>query len=216
MEQPIPDRNRRYTLEEYFALDDVSEVKYEYWDGYLVPHGGWETDRNGNIIGMAGGSDAHSDIACNFIRELGNALKGTSCKVGDSDLRVRSPRSGRYHFPDVSVTCGPRLFDPPDKRVTLVNPQVIIEVLSPSTEKADRGDKFREYLAIESLREYVLASQDQPRIDTFYRNAEGAWIVGPWAEGMDATITFPSLRVTVPLAEVYAGVEFQTTNKPSV
>ena len=132
MEQPIPDRNRRYTVEAYLALDGTSDVKYEYWDGLLVPHGGWETDANGRIIGMAGGTAAHSDVAVNLIGELRARLKGTPCKVGDSDLRVRSPRWGRYHYPDVSVTWGPRQFDPPDGDVTLVNPQVLIEVLSPS------------------------------------------------------------------------------------
>jgi Uma2 family endonuclease len=215
MEQPIPDRNRRYTVEEYLALDGVSDVKYEYWDGMLIPHGGWETDANGRIVGMAGGTAAHSDVACNLIRELGNALKGTPCKVGDSDLRVRSPRSGRYHYPDVSVTCGPRQFDPPDTEVTLVNPRVLIEVLSPSTEATDRGDKFREYIAIASLQEYVLASQDRPLVQTFRRSADGEWAVGPWVEGLDASLAFPSLGVTVPLAEVYAGVVFPPAAEPS-
>ena len=208
MEQPIPDRNRRYTVEEYLALDGVSDVKYEYWDGLLVPHGGWETDAKGQIIGMAGGTAGHSDVAVNLIGELRARLKGTPCKVGDSDLRVRSPRSGRYHYPDVSVTCGSRQFDPPGGDVTLVNPQVLIEVLSPSTEAADRGEKFREYIAIESLKEYVLVAQDRPLVQTFHRDADGRWTVGPWAEGLDATLAFPSLGVTVPLAEVYSGVAF--------
>ena len=215
MEQPIPDRNRRYTLEEYFALDDVSEVKYEYWDGLLVPHGGWETDAHGCILGMAGGTDAHSDVACNLIRELGNRLKGTPCKVGDSDLRVRSPRSGRYHYPDVSVTCGAREFDPPQTRVTLANPTVLIEVLSDSTERQDRGEKFREYIEIASLQQYVLAAQDRPRVETFTRAADGVWVVGPWAEGLDATLAFPALGVAVPLAEVYAGVTFPAAPAPA-
>ena len=215
MEQPIPDQNRRYTLEEYFALDGVTEIKYEYWDGLLVPHGGWETDKDGKIIGMAGGTGAHSDVACNLIRELGIALRGKPCKVGSSDLRVKSPRTARYHYPDVSVTCGPRVFDPPEKQVTLVNPRVIIEVTSPSTANFDRGEKFREYLAIESLREYVLVSQDQPRVDVFYRSDEGTWIVGPWGDGMDASANFPSLGVTIPLSEIYSGVEFPTPEKPT-
>ncbi len=208
MEQPIPDRNRRYTLDEYFALDNVSDVKYEYWDGLLVPHGGWETDAQGRILGIAGGTATHSDIACNCIRELGNALKGKPCKVGDSDLRVRSPRSGKYHYPDVSVTCGPRTFHPPGSRVTLVNPTVLIEVLSRWTEGHDRGEKFRDYIEIASLQQYVLIAQDRPRVETFHRNADGVWVVGPWAEGLEAPVTFPALGVTLPLVEVYADVEF--------
>ena len=214
MEQLIPDRNRRYTVEEYLALDDVSDVKYEYWDGLLVPHGGWETDADGRVIGMAGGTDAHNDVTCNLISELAKALKGTPCKVGGPDLRVRSPRSGRYHYPDVSVTCGPRVFDPPGGRVTLVNPRVLIEVLSSSTADMDRGEKFREYIEIESLQQYVLVAQDRPRVETFHRTADGGWAVGPWSEGPDAAVTFPSLGVTLPLAEMYAGVEFPPGGVP--
>jgi Uma2 family endonuclease len=214
MEQPVPDRNRRYTLEEYFALDDVSEVRYEYWDGLLVPHGGWELDADGHILGMAGGTDVHNDIVCNLIREVGNALKGTPCKVGGADLRVRSPRSGRYHYPDVSVTRGPRVFDPPQSRSTVANPQVLVEVLSKSTADMDRGEKFREYIEIASLQQYVLVAQDQPRVETFYRQPDGVWAVGPWSEGMDASVTFRTLGVTVPLAEIYSGITFP--DRPAV
>lgn len=208
MERPVPDRNRRYTVEEYLALDGVSEVRYEYWDGLLVPHGGWETDADGRILGMAGGTDVHNDITCNLIGELRQALKGTPCKVGGPDLRVRSPRSGRYHYPDVSVTCGPRVFDPPQSRSTFANPQVLIEVLSASTADMDRGDKFREYIEIGTLQQYVLVAQDRPRVETFHRAAGGGWVVGPWAEGLDAGVAFPSLGVSLPLADVYAGVAF--------
>jgi Uma2 family endonuclease len=214
MERPIVDRNRRYTLEEYFALDGVSEVRYEYWDGLLVPQGGWETDADGHILGMAGGTDVHNDIVVNLIGEVSNALRGTPCKVGGPGLRVRSPRSGRYHYPDVSVTCGPRVFDPPESRATIANPQVLVEVLSKSTADMDRGEKFREYIEIASLQQYVLVGQDQPLVHTFLRTPEGGWIVGPWAEGLGAAVAFPSLGVTVPLAEVYAGVTFHTAPPP--
>jgi Uma2 family endonuclease len=148
MERPIPDRHRRYTVEEYFAICETADVKYEYRDGELIPHGGWERDDNGHILGMAGGTFEHGEIACNLIRELGNALKGCPCRVNNSDVRVRVSRSGRYVLPDVSVTCGQPVFDPPDRRLTLVNPQVIVEVLSPSTADDDRGEKFRDYIAI--------------------------------------------------------------------
>ena len=215
MEQVIPDRNRRYTLEEYFALDGVSDVRYEYWDGLLVPHGGWERDADGHILGTAGGTDVHNDVAVNVIRRLGNALEGTPCKVGGSDLRVRSPRSGRYHYPDVSVTCGPRTFDPPQSRSTVANPTVLIEVLSASTADDDRGEKFREYIEIASLQQYVLVSQDRPRVETFHRTTDGSWAVGPWAEGLGASVTFGPLGVTLPLAEVYAGVTFPAEPPPA-
>jgi Uma2 family endonuclease len=109
----------------------------------------------------------------------------------------------------VIVTCEPRLYDPPDRRVTLVNPQVVIEVLSKSTADDDRGDKFRDHITIEALQQYVLVAQDRPRVETFHRRADddGVWTIGPAYEGFDATLPFPSLGVSVPLADIYAGVD---------
>ena len=215
MDRPVPDRNRRYTLEEYFALDGVSDVRYEYWDGPLVPHGGWERDADGHILGMAGGTDVHNDVTVNLIREMGNALKDTPCKVGGPNLRVRSPRSGRHHYPDVSVTCGPRVFDPPQGRSTVANPRVLIEFLSASTADEERGEKFRECLEIASLQQCVLVAQDRPPVETFHRLADGGWAVGTWAEGPDTAVAFPSLGLTLPLADVYAGVTFPPRSAPA-
>ncbi len=211
MEQAIPDRDRRYTVAEYFAICESSEIKYEYRDGQLIPHGGWDLDASGRIVGMAGGTFEHGGIACNLIREIGNQLKGGSCRVNNSDLRVRVARSGRYVLPDVSVTCGTPVFDPPENRLTLVNPTLIIEVLSPSTEADDRGEKFRDYISIESLQEYVLVAQDRPEVETFYRQSDGVWAVGPSASGVDASVTLRSLNIIMPLAEVYSGVTFSAT-----
>ncbi len=208
MEQIAPDRNRLYTEAEYLRISAASDIKYEFRDGRLIPFGGWERDESGRILGMAGGTAAHADIACNLIRALGNRLDQTPCKVGNSDLRVRIPRTGRYNYPDVSVTCAPRVFDPPDPELTLVNPQVVIEVLSVSTAHADWSEKRADYLSIDTLREYVLVSQHAPWVDTVHRRPDGSWAFGPWAEGLDSAVTFPSLGVTVPLAEVYAGVAF--------
>ena len=208
MEQPVPDRHRRYTEEEYLRISAVSDVKYEFRDGQLIPFGGWERDAGGRIVGMAGGTAGHADIACNLIRVFGNRLAGTPCKVGNSDLRVRIPRTGRYCYPDVSVTRGPRVFDPPDGTYTLVNPQVLIEVLSPSTADNDRGEKLTDYMGIDTLQEYLLVAHDRPRVDLFGRRPDGSWATVRWAVGLDATIDVPSLGLALPLAEVYAGVGF--------
>ncbi len=208
MQQQVPDRDRRYTEAEYLRISAASDVKYEFRDGYLIPFGGWERDAHGRILGMAGGTATHSDVSCNLIHALKGRLSGRDCKVGSSDLRVRIPRSGRYVYPDVSVTCGPRLFDPPDDQLTLANPQVVIEVLSPSTADADRSDKLTDYIGIDSLQQYVLVAQDRPRVDTVHRRPDGSWAIGPWVDGPDGAVEFPSLGVTLPMAEVYAGVEF--------
>ena len=181
MEQPVvPQPKQYYTEAEYLAFDEASQTKHEYRHGQIIPFGGWERDVYGDIVGTAGGTAEHGDIACNAIAALKVRLKGTPCKIGNSDVRL--PRAGRYSYPDVSVTCGPRAFSPPQSRSTVANPQVIIEVLSESTADEDRGEKFREYIEIESLRQYVLVTRDRPRVETFHRNADGGWGVGPWAE----------------------------------
>ena len=208
MEQPVPSRDRTYTEEEYLRISAASDIKYEFRHGRLIPHGGWERDEGGRTLGKAGGSAEHADVAVNLIRALGNRLAQTSCRIGNSDMRVHVPRTGRYNYPDVSVTCEPRVFVPPTATHTLVNPQVVVEVLSPSTADDDWTEKRADYLSIESLREYVLVSQHRPRVDTVHRRPDGSWAFGPWAERLDASIEFPSLGVAVPLAEVYAGVAF--------
>ncbi len=211
MEQVAPDRTRRYTEAEYLRLTEASDVKYEFRDGQLIPFGGWQRDEVGRVVGMAGGTAGHADVACNLIHALMTRLAGRPCKVGNSDLRVYIPRTGRYYYPDVTVTCGPRVFVPPEQELTLVNPQVVIEVLSPSTANDDRTEKLTDYIGIESLQEYLLVAQDRPRVDTVYRQPDGTWAIGPWSVGLAASATFRSLGVTVPLAEVYAGVAFPPT-----
>ena len=205
MEQPRPDRTRRYTEEEYLRISAASDVKYEFRDGQLIPFGGLERDESGRILGMAGGSAEHADIAVNLTTGLQVRL-GKTCKVGNSDLRIRIPRTGLYNYPDVSVTYQPRVFVPPDKTHTLVNPQVVIEVLSPSTADYDRGEKLTDYMGIDSLQEYLLVAHDRPRVDLFGRHRDASWATVRWAVGLDGTIAIPSLGIELPLAEVYAGV----------
>ena len=192
MEQPIPSR-RRYTVEEYLRLDDAAQTRSEF--------------RDGEIINMPGGTFDHEGIIHNLGHRLGERLEGSDCLVRGSNLRVRVDRT-RYCYPDLTVTCGSPRFDPPEDRRTLLNPQVVIEVLSPSTETIDRGEKFFRYMQVESLQEYLLVAQDQPRIQTFYRHPEGMWAVAGAVEGMDAVLRVRSLGIEVPLAQVYADVTF--------
>jgi Uma2 family endonuclease len=128
--------------------------------------------------------------------------------VYDSNLRVRIPRTPLYTYPDVSVICGPVQFDPQDpNRTTATNPRLIIEVFSNSTEADDRGEKFRRYLSLESLQEYVLVSQVRPWVETFTRQGDGSWRFAT-AAGPEGTVKLDSLEVEVPISEVYVGVEF--------
>jgi Uma2 family endonuclease len=190
----VPIAKRRYTIEEYLELERTAEERHEYQDG--------------EILAMSGGTVEQSLIAANVIREAGNALKGKPCRVADSNLRVRIARQGRYVYPDALIFCGAPQFDPQDvKRHTILNPRVIIEVLSESTEAYDRGDKFAQYRQIESFEEYVLIAQDRPSVETILRERDGAWSFQNH-NGLAAVATFRSLGIEIPLTEIYAGIEF--------
>ncbi len=195
MAQAIPTPRRLYTVEEYLDRDEASEERTEF--------------RDGEILGMPGGTYAHEVIVANIIRHLGNRLDGTPCRVRGSNLRVRADRA-RYTYPDLVVVCGEPDLNPQRTRsATLANPRVLIEVLSPSTESEDRGSKFNRYRRIKSLQEYLLVSQDRPQVERYYRQRNGVWGIGRIVAGLEATLAFRSLgKVELPLAEVYADVTF--------
>jgi Uma2 family endonuclease len=202
MEQPVQvDPNRRYTVEEYFQIEAASDERYEYVDGRIFPVG--------EPLAMSGGSLKHSFIGSNATRLLGNLLVGTPCRVFNSDLRIRIGRKLKYAYPDVGIVCGePQMEDAPAIGQTLLNPRVVVEVLSPSTEKRDRGEKFEAYREIDSLEEYILISQDAPRVESFLRQADGTWSLMPTL-GLDAIARVRCLKIDLPLRELYAGVELQ-------
>jgi Uma2 family endonuclease len=187
-------RHAHFSVEEYLRLEAEAAEKHEY--------------RDGEIVAMAGGSPEHSLIIANLIGEVRNRLKGSPCRVYDSNLRIRIPRSTLYTYPDLSIICGEPQFDPEDrKRTTILNPRVLVEVLSEGTEAYDRGDKFRRYLQIESLQEYVLLSQSSPFATSYLRRGDGSWLFTP-ATGLGAVIKLQSVEIELPLAEAYAGITF--------
>lgn len=143
------ERKPFYTLEEYFALEKSSEERYEYWDG--------------QVFCMSGGSQPHSDIGDNISRILGNQLIGRGCRAMSGSMPIKTV-SPPYKYPDASVSCGQREFEKIGGIDVLINPILIVEVLSPNTERIDRGPKFTMYKSIASFREYLLVAQDEPRI----------------------------------------------------
>ena len=190
----LPLSVQRLTPGQYLRRERNSAVRHEY--------------EHGDVVVLQGGSPDHSLVISNVSGELGNRLRGTPWRVYASNLRVRVPRTTLYTYPDVTVLRGERQFDPLDvNRETVVNPSLIVEVLSPSTESWDRGGKFQSYRQIESLREYVLVSSDKPLVETFLHQGDGTWIYEP-AAGPEATAALKSLGVRLPLAEVYDGVDF--------
>ncbi len=179
----------RMTPEEYLALDRAAEFKSEYFDG--------------DIFAMSGGTFAHATLAARMATELNNALQGKGCRVAASGARVRASLT-TFVYPDVSVVCGKPLLEHGD---ILLNPVVIVEVLSDSTERYDRGLKFARYRRIESLEEYVLVAQTEPRVEVFRRQADGSWSLWEY-EGAEAAARLQSLGIAIPLARLYQDIEF--------
>jgi len=179
------------SAEEYLAIERSSDCRSEYIDGEMVA--------------MAGGRWEHSLIIGNALAELKQQLRGGPCKVHASDLRVQAA-DGLRTYPDVVVVCGEPAFAD-DHRDTVTNPKLIIEVLSPTTESYDRGRKFESYRTLASLEEYVLVSQERPRVERFLRQQESSWLFVEVA-GLPEAISLPSLGCRLSLEAVYEGVEF--------
>lgn len=179
------------TPEEYLEAERKAEFKSEYWGGELYA--------------MAGGSYPHGVIIGNLCSELRQALKGTSCIVTPTEVRLRVS-GGLYTYPDLMVVCGEPSFAD-DQKDTLLNPKVIIEVVSKSTEAYDRGAKLTEYRGLESVQEYVLVSQYQPRVERFGRHSSERWFLSDCV-GMDAICEFESLKCEIAMAEIYYNVTF--------
>ena len=185
---------RRTTLAEYFQIADTALERCEY--------------RGGTVVCMPGGTEFHSLIGMNIGRAIGNRLEGGPCRVYNPDLRVSATRRASYMYPDVSVVCGPSEYDPRDPSGnTVSNPRLVVEVLSPSTASYDLDEKFHRYMHVDSFQEYVLVSQDRPRVETRFRQGDGTWSLA-FANGVDATIRLRSLDIDVPLAAIYADVTF--------
>lgn len=182
------------TPEEYLALERVSERKSEY--------------RAGEVFDMSGATERHNLVAGNAFASLHTQLRKRPCKAYPGDLRIKIGTVGLYTYPDVSVLCGEAIFDD-NQKDTLTNPTVIIEVLSPSTEAYDRGEKFEQYRKLESLAEYVLVSQDKRHIEVFTRQPDGRWLLTETSRGV---VRLRSIKCRLSLDDVYDKVELPGTS----
>jgi Uma2 family endonuclease len=191
-----PQSQPLYTVAEYLSFERESEERHEYLDGV--------------IYAMAGESGEHGDISMNLSVLLGSQLRGKDCRARSKDTKVRSgplPKlkysaKGLYSYPDVVVICGePEYLD--DYRDVIANPKVIIEVLSPATEKFDRGEKFDRYDAWNpTLTDYLLVSQEQARIEHYVRQEDGTWTRAV-SRGLRSKVVIKSIRCTLKLKDVY-------------
>lgn len=192
-----------FTVDQYLAIERAAEERHIYLDG--------------EIHAMAGESDAHGVISVNIVIALGMQLKGTPCQARTKDTKVRSgptvmpgPSSrGLFSYPDVLVICGKPEFHDAVTDVVL-NPAAIVEILSPSTEAFDRGEKFIRYQTYNpTLREYVLVSQDRPQVEVFTRQSDGSWSYHRTV-GLEATAALSSIPCTLQLADVYDRLRFSS------
>lgn len=183
----------RITPQEYLIRERQASIKSEFYQG--------------EIFAMGGGSANHSLIAANFVGEARNSLKGRPCAVFNSDLRVQVRSTGLYTYPDATIVCGELLFDD-DHRDTLLNPTVIVEVLSDSTEKYDRGKKSNHYRQIASLKELILIAQDRSHVERFTRQPNGDWLFHEQKE-LTADFELKSLGISIAISELYRGVKFE-------
>lgn len=187
---------RRYTPEEYLALERGAEYKNEYV--------------NGRIYALAGATRAHIVITLNISAQLHTRFRGRPCEVYPSEMRVKVSPTGMYTYPDVVAVCGEPLFEDSDLD-TLLNPTVIVEVLSPSTEAYDRGEKFAHYRRLETLSEYVLVAQDKLRVEHYSRDGE-RWVLTEISDP-EGALSLPAVGCEIPLREIYERVEFDGSDR---
>jgi Uma2 family endonuclease len=182
--------HHRYTWEQYLALERSSNVKHEFFDG--------------EIFAMAGGSPEHAALQAAVVGDLRVQLLGKPCRPYTSDLRIRVLSTGLGAYPDVSVVCGNAEYDP-EARDVVVNPTVLVEVLSDSTEAYDRGDKFESYKRIPSLKEYALVSSRERLIEVFRRSETEAWIRSEARSKARAQLS--SIGCELDVDRVYEGID---------
>lgn len=180
--------------EEYLAAERESLERHEYFDG--------------EIFQMAGASDEHNTVSLNIASELHQQLKKRPCKAYQSDMRVYIPATGLFTYPDVMVVCGKPQFLPDANLDTLTNPVLIVEIFSASTEDYDKGAKFDNYRSLDSLREYVLVSQDAKKIMRYTKQENGGWFLMDFI-GDKTEIELVSIECSLLMEDVYDKVELE-------
>ncbi|MBC7784839.1 MAG: Uma2 family endonuclease [Burkholderiales bacterium] len=192
--------SKSYTVDEYFAIEERAEEKHEF--------------DNGEIYAMSGGTLAHSQITMNVGGELRNRLRGQRCQALESNIKVGIVAFNKFVYPDVMVVCGrPEFAAEGTPRHAIVNPTLIVEVLSLSTELYDRVKKFEAYQSLDSLKEYVLVAQREPHVNTYFRHDDGRWTLRTFKD-ISASVQLPSLGIEIPMREIYLNVEFQPVEPP--
>ena len=182
-----------YSLADYLELEKSSNEKFEFWDG--------------NVWSMSGARYAHSQIVMNLSLEIGPKLRDQGCHVLPSDMRIKVPSYSPYRYPDLTALCGTPQIEQIGGIDMLVNPQLIVEVLSESTEAFDRGDKFSYYKSIESFSEYLLIAQHRPHVTQFVKHGDGFWANFEFND-LNDLVELRSVPCSLSLASIYRDVSF--------
>lgn len=183
--------HKKYTIEEYLQMEETSAEKHEYYQG--------------EIFAMSGAKVQHNMISLNIALALGNKLKGKTCKPFNSDQRIYVEKNSLFTYPDISIVCG----DPETRNndeLNLVNPTVIIEVLSSSTKNYDRGEKFKLYRDIPTLKEYTLVDSESISVEAFYINDTGHWELTEY-KNIEDTLFIKAIQSSFELSEIYEGTK---------
>jgi Uma2 family endonuclease len=186
------------TLSEYLEQEARTQVKHEYYQG--------------EVFAMVGGTPRHALIATNFTGEARQRLVNSRCVAYNGDLRIKVDESGLYTYPDASIICSDLQLDE-DLPGTVLNPTIVVEVLSETTEKYDRGRKSAHYRRIASLQALVLISQDRPLVECFTRHESGGWLLSEVSE-LEQSLLLDSVGIAIPLAELYRNVQFDPPQPP--
>jgi Uma2 family endonuclease len=189
---------QKYTIEEYLEMEEAATEKHEYYQG--------------EIFAMSGPKFQHVKICANLQSYLGNKLRGKPCQPLGSDMRVHIKKNTLFAYPDISVVCGDPLFLNDDEW-NLLNPTIIFEVLSPSTKNYDRGEKFRLYRDIPSLKEYVLIDPEAIIIEAYSINKQDLWQLKEY-KNINDTLQLKSIQVSLELKEIYEGTKIIETLNP--
>jgi Uma2 family endonuclease len=182
-----------YSLDEYFALEHAGDARYEYWDG--------------DIVCMSGGTRAHGRIASNVLYRLRQSLEGGPCVAFTGDTAVKTPTLAPYRYPDATVACGDLKYQNIRGVDALINPILIVELLSPTTALHDREDKFTAYKALPSFKEYLLIAQDELHVTHYTRQQDELWLLEEVTDP-NTRVSLSSIGVSLSPSEVYEGVAF--------
>jgi Uma2 family endonuclease len=182
---------QKYTIEEYLEMENTAIEKHEYYQG--------------EIFAMSGAKHQHNLVIRNMYLKIGGKLKGKPCQPFGSDSRIHIQKNTLFTYPDISVVCGDPVFLNNDEW-NLLNPTVIIEVLSPSTKTYDRGDKFKLYRDIPTLKEYILVDPESFSIEAFHINAHNLWELKEY-KSIEETLNITSIKVSIELTGIYEGTK---------